>query len=38
MNKVELNYVAIAEKIEEARPTLLLFLFLLINSKNNPAY
>ena len=40
MRKVELDYVAITEKIEEAELILLLFLslFLLINSKNNPAY
>lgn len=39
MNKVELNYVAIPEKIEETGATLLLFFFLLlITSKNNPAY
>lgn len=39
MNNVELDYVVIPEKIEEAGATLLLFLFfLLITSKNNPAY
>jgi hypothetical protein len=33
MNKVELNYVTIVEKIEEVRLTLLLFLFRIYGNK-----